>query len=134
MLRLIAFLFIYAVSLINSQEQQQQIEKFKYSTILDHDNRIRLEWNIDKSNRVIRFNLFVVALRKFPYLIGFGASDRGLFTNADLVVFEIKSRNDNLTYLDCYTDRKGVLKVDQSGDYVLESFKVFRSIFIFLPL
>lgn len=114
-------LFIISLTLGASAPQT---DEFRYSTILDHDNRVQLEWNVDKAAKTVRFKLAVVALRRFPFLIGFGASDRGLFTNADLVVFEIKSRDSNVSYLDCYTDRSGVLKVDKSTDYTLDGFKV----------
>lgn len=121
---ILAFAAIFpSIRLVSSQSAEEF--KFKYATILDHDNRVQLEWLVDKTAKQIRFKLIAIGIKRFPFVIGFGASDRGEFENADLVVFDLQSRNSNLTYLDCYTDEKGVLKADSSPDYVFESFKVY---------
>lgn len=101
---------------------------FKYETILDHDNRVRLQWNVDKESKQIQFKLELIDFR-LPLIIGFGASDRGQFENADLVVFELFA-NSSLNYLDCYTDAKGVLRVDPGSnyDYTFENFRVLNSL------
>lgn len=123
---MLSFMLIFALILNSGYTQEaSQPEEFKYATILDHDNRVQLEWIVDKTaGKQIRFKLIAVGIKRFPFVIGFGASDRGEFENADFIVFELPSRNSTLNYLDCHTDQKGILKVDSSLDYVYESFKV----------
>lgn len=101
-------------------------EDFKYKTILDHNDRVRLEWNVNKTSRVVHFKLILVDF-KLPLFVGFGASDHGEFANADFVVFEIKWKNASIPYLDCYTNKKGVLKADDSmttSNYLLNGVEV----------
>lgn len=125
----ICIAFLITTFLLGSfaQEQQStaQVDEFKYETILDHDNRVRLKWNVNKASKQIQFKLMLVDFR-LPLLVGFGASDRGSFRNADLVVFEIKTLSSNISFLDCHTDHNGFLRVDpnSNSDYVFEEFKV----------
>ena len=101
----------HRASLIDSEAG----EDFKYKTILDHNNRVRLEWSsVNKSSRLIRFKLILIDF-KLPLFVGFGASDHGEFENADFVVFEINWKNATIPYLDCFTNKKGVLKADESS-------------------
>lgn len=104
--------------------QEKLQDQFKYETILDHDNRVQLHWNVDKTNRLVQFKLVALGIGRFPFLIGFGASDRGNFINADLVVFEMASKNGNLNFIDAFTDNKGILRKDNKTNYKLENFRV----------
>ncbi|CAF0788379.1 unnamed protein product [Brachionus calyciflorus] len=98
---------------------------YKYSTILDHDNKVRLEWNIEefKTEKYINFRL-LVKTDQLPLIIGFGASDRGGFINADLIVFDV--RIDQIFYIDSYTNSKGLLKRDKIQNYFNISKKIIK--------
>lgn len=98
---------------------------FQYSSVLDHNDRVRLEWNVYKSARRILFKLILINL-KFPSFVGFGASDHGKFENADFLVFELKWKNASVSYLDCYTNGQGILKADSNNktNYSFISIKV----------
>ncbi|RNA02847.1 dopamine beta-hydroxylase [Brachionus plicatilis] len=96
---------------------------FKYSTVLDHENNVRLKWKIEEKNShsFAVFNL-MAKIDQLPVMIGFGASDRGEVYNADLVVFELD--RGFIKYFDSHTDDKGILKLDKKLDYDLLDFKI----------
>lgn len=96
---------------------------FKYSTVLDHENKVRLKWRIEEkdSDKFIVFKL-IVQIDQLPVLIGFGASNRGEVKNADLVVFELDRELKG--YFDSHTDDNGRLKLDKKSDYFIKDFKI----------
>lgn len=96
----------------------KKMEQFKYSSVIDHDNRVQLEWNVYRNQRLIRFKLRLIDFR-MPYLVGFGASDYGKFTNADLVVFKVQKNLLTLEHYDAHTDKTGLLSNDTRQNYVL---------------
>lgn len=44
--------------------------QYAHETILDHDNNVRLNWNV-KDNKYIQFKMTLLN-QKFPSIIGFG--------------------------------------------------------------
>ena len=100
-------------------------EHFKYSTILDNENRVRLEWNVmlGDDEKSIRFKLSVMKNSSSVPIIGFGMSDRGEFNNADLVIFE-RRQGDNFELLDCHTNEQRQLIRDFRQSYILVSGRV----------
>lgn len=111
----------------NENDDAENVSRsFKYSSILDHNDRVLLDWNVNKTNKRIRFKLTLVDV-KLPFFVGFGASDHGEFENADLIVFELKSKNSSsVNYIDCYTNNAGVLKADpqRTSSYRYENAEV----------
>lgn len=96
---------------------------FKYSTVLDHDNKVILNWKIEQkgTDKFIIFKLIVQA-SQLPVIIGFGASDRGEVSNADLVVFEVDQYL--FEYFDSNTDNKGRLRMDEKSNYFVLDLKI----------
>jgi dopamine beta-monooxygenase len=111
------FVLLLNLSSLNCNKKPiKQNHEFKYSTILDHDNRVRLEWTDtleanSKNEKFIAFKIIVIS-RRLPIIVGFGMSDRGKFENADFIVIEIKSEDEPVTTYDSYTDKNGVLHKD----------------------
>jgi dopamine beta-monooxygenase len=114
---------LYAAAIANCQSQGEEAA-FKYKTILDHENRVQLEWNVNKASKLVRFKLVLVNFKP-PYLFGFGMSDHGEFTNADFVVFDIQ-QNGSLAYFDAFTDKNGILKRDTRQNWELVNFKLLK--------
>jgi dopamine beta-monooxygenase len=102
---------------INNMNDHYQ---FPYKLVLDHDNRVKLEWDIKKLDKSIIFKLtFLVPIESDDILFGFGMSDRGEFINADIVLFHIDLIEKKFTIQDCHTDNYGVLIKDKKENYSL---------------
>lgn len=100
--------------------------ELEYSTILDHDNKVRLEWSQPNESKRILFKLVILSYEKMlPMLIGFGMSDRGEFENADLVLFRIKDTKSRVKVYDSHTDSNGVLHRDQAFNYNFVEMKAY---------
>ena len=97
---------------------------FKYNIMLDHNNAVRLDWNVNlysERPNTITFQLTVMldpSKRSVP-IIGFGMSERGEFKNADLVVFEQSKGGQSFVAFDCHTNEKGELIHDTKRNYAM---------------
>jgi len=113
-------LLILIACLIGITSAQQQQALFSYHTILDHNNRVLLDWNI-VNNISISCRLTVIltpSQRSAAPVIGLGFSDHGEFNNADFAIFEITNRQQVYVY-DASTDSQGVLQRHLTTDYTL---------------
>ena len=119
MLRLFYLLAVCIELVVTAGSRDVQLV-YKYDTVLDHDNLVRLRWSVDNEN--IMFKLTVVK-HVYPMVVGFGMSDHGRFENADLVVFDISS-GDRIKTFDCHTDRNGILVRDETKNYNLIEYSV----------
>lgn len=99
------------------------LAEFKYKTILDHDNRVRLEWNITefKQEKYVIFKLILFPNR-LPLIFGFGMSDRGEFKNADFLVFDLGY--DEIKFADSYTNSEGILRKDLKSNYLILNYEI----------
>ncbi len=104
-MKIIKILILFYISLVKSTDI------FLYETILDHDNKVQLEWNVQ--NETIRFKLILLLeIKSTDYLtFGFGMSDRGRFENAEFILFEINQiKNQKINLIESYTNADGFLK------------------------
>ncbi len=100
-----------------SSSFSEQSPIFKHSTILDHENKVRLEWtSVIKSNRgdSIRFKLTLFEPEQFyrnqSLIFGFGMSDRGKLTSTDICVFEIGPDGKMESFQDAWLNSEGYMQ------------------------
>ena len=117
---------ILIICLVLLEALNAKNEFFKYNTVLDHSNYIRLEWSYklkSEGKNAIIFRLRVAtALKRVP-IIGFGMSDRGDFKNADLVLFQQNSKA--FEQYDCHTNSQSEIIQDFKQNYLLLHAKTF---------
>jgi dopamine beta-monooxygenase len=106
-------------SLISAQLESSHV---KYETILDHKNNVRLKWSdlLDGNGKNFIFFRLTVLTPKLPITVGFGMSDRGEFTNADLFLVEVqmmRRKPPTVSFSDAYTDAEGIIHRDAKQDY-----------------
>ena len=103
-------------------------DTFTYSTILDHDNKIRLAWKRQDAGKSIVFKLTLVDVVRdeLATLVGFGMSDRGTFNRADLCLFSIDGAQ-LASVSDAHTDERGFLSLDERQDFELIDYHAFEA-------
>lgn len=63
------FLVILVLALACTKASKYGEYDYKYETILDHRNLVRLQWNFN--SEIVKFKLTVLE-KKYPLIIGFG--------------------------------------------------------------
>jgi len=119
MVRIIILILTLTFGMIENSEV-----KFPYETILDHDNKVQLKWNIKE--KIITFNLILIGMYSpADYLtVGFGMSDRGKFDNAKFILFEIDLKKSLVTFFEAHTDSEGKLNQIKKDQNIYSSFRV----------
>ena len=116
----VVLLILLALFKFSNSQLEENENLFKYKTILDNDNKVRLEWYLQEINQEMHIFFKLLVFSPEIPIIGFGMSDRGDFLNADMVLFEKKaSKINDFNLYDCHTDNEGVLYEDKNANYFL---------------
>ncbi len=104
----------------------QQI--FEHHTILDHNNRVLLDWDIINTTLITaKLTIILTSNQRLSSqdstVIGLGFSDHGQFTNADFAIFQITNQKQAFIY-DALTDSQGILQRYPTSDYSLNQFSI----------
>ncbi|GFR98676.1 dopamine beta-hydroxylase, partial [Elysia marginata] len=89
-----------------------------YSLQLDPDGHFSLQWSLDYSQEMVKFQLTAKISHQSWFAVGF--SDYGEVTSADLLVYwaDVKGVNH---LVDAHTDERGILYPDSSQGYHVTS-------------